>query len=111
MEERPDIKYRASAEREDALVELQRKILTNAVAYVKPGGVLLYSTCTVNYAENQGNAKWLAGNFPLEPESLDPFLPQELRTETPQRISSAASGGAQLRRLFYGALQKKENGR
>lgn len=82
---KPDIKYRASAEREDALVELQRKILTNAVAYVKPGGVLLYSTCTVNYAENQGNAKWLAGNFPLEPESLDPFLPQELRTENTGR--------------------------
>jgi len=79
---KPDIKYRVSQDRIRELVELQRRILTNAAAYAKPGGVLIYSTCTVSMAENQENAAWFAQNFPYKPESLDPYLPAELRQLT-----------------------------
>lgn len=41
-----DIKYKMTVEKEAELVALQREILKNAVRYVKPGGTLLYSTCT-----------------------------------------------------------------
>ena len=71
-------------------MELQRRILVNAASYVKPGGVLLYSTCTINPGENQEMAEWFSGNFPFEAESLDPFLPPELRGE------STAKGWLQL---------------
>ena len=45
---KPDLKYKASPDGTDSLVGLQRKILACAQAYVKPGGILVYSTCTVN---------------------------------------------------------------
>ena len=47
-----DLRYKASPEGAEELVKLQRRILSCVQRYVKPGGVLLYSTCTVNPAEN-----------------------------------------------------------
>ena len=38
------------------LPRVQRAILDNAARYVKPGGVLVYSTCTLLYRENEGVA-------------------------------------------------------
>ena len=32
--------------------------------YVKPGGKLLYSTCTINREENEDNTAWFVENFP-----------------------------------------------
>ena len=42
----------------------QREILTNAVALTKPGGRLLYSTCTFSPEENEQNVDWLLSEFP-----------------------------------------------
>ena len=52
------------------LVVLQRKILSNAVRYVKKGGHLMFSTCTVNRKENDSNLKWLKESFGLKPVDL-----------------------------------------
>ena len=52
---KPDIKYHVTAESLASLLELQKKILNHVIRYVKPGGVLMFSTCTVNPAENTGN--------------------------------------------------------
>ena len=49
---KPDIRYK-NLEELKALPALQLAILENQAAYVKPGGVLLYSTCTVLKAENE----------------------------------------------------------
>lgn len=48
---KPEIKYK-SFDEFYRLPEIQYKILENAVKYLKPGGELVYSTCTVNPAEN-----------------------------------------------------------
>ena len=77
-----DIKYKMSKEQQKQLVELQREILSVVWQYVKPGGTLLYSTCTIHYEENEGNRKWLLENFPLEEVSLDDRLPKELWSDT-----------------------------
>lgn len=50
-----DIKYRVTREQLDELANLQRRILDNVKRYVKPRGRLLFSTCTINPAENQEN--------------------------------------------------------
>ncbi len=55
---KPDIKYNKSPEELDDLVELQRKILETSSEYVKDGGVLMYSTCTLNRDENEGVVEW-----------------------------------------------------
>ncbi len=47
-----DIKYRVTPESLQEVAALQRRILTNAAEYVKPGGTLVYSTCTINKEEN-----------------------------------------------------------
>ncbi len=51
---KPDIKYAWSAEKEEALAALQLKILDTCKSYVKPGGILVYSTCTIGEKENLG---------------------------------------------------------
>ncbi len=59
-----DLRYRASQEGTESLVKLQREILSCAQAYVKPGGTLIYSTCTVNPAENEENVRWFLDRYP-----------------------------------------------
>lgn len=50
---KPEIKYKKKSADTDSLPRKQLEILTAASKYVKPGGVLLYSTCTINPYENQ----------------------------------------------------------
>ena len=61
---KPDLKYKASPEGIESLVKLQRQILSCARAYVKPGGALVYSTCTISPEENEGNVRWFLENCP-----------------------------------------------
>ena len=53
MGRKNDIKYRISREQINQLLDLQQEILEIVHRYVKPGGTLLYSTCTINPEENQ----------------------------------------------------------
>lgn len=76
-----DIKYRLSEAQLKEIVELQRKILANGYQYVKKGGILLYSTCTVNKEENNANVKWMTENLPLEVVSVTECLPEKLKPE------------------------------
>lgn len=53
-----DIKYRVTLEECCKLRDLQRQILHTVQQYVKPQGILLYSTCTINPMENEENVSW-----------------------------------------------------
>ena len=68
---KPEIRGKTEAEI-SALPAIQRDILDNLAAYVKPGGVLLYSTCTVLRAENEDvvNA-FLANHGKFAPEGFN----------------------------------------
>lgn len=59
---KPDIKYRLKEEDIPSLVQLQREILRASSGYVKEGGILVYSTCTLTKEENEDNAKWFAAD-------------------------------------------------
>lgn len=50
---KPEIKYKPSAQL-DGLPSIQEQILEQSAEYLKPGGVLVYSTCTLNRKENEG---------------------------------------------------------
>ena len=66
MNRKVDIKYRIKDEDIDSLVCLQRKILDNAVRYVKKGGRLLYSTCTLTKKENSCQAEYITESLGLK---------------------------------------------
>lgn len=74
---KPEIKYK---ENEDLsqLVEIQSKILNRAAKYLKEKGTLVYSTCTVNKAENEEQVKaFLKDNINFELVKERQFLPTE----------------------------------
>lgn len=79
---KPDIKYGACTEKEASLIEIQREILQNAVRYVKLGGRLLYSTCTINRAENEEQAEWIAAQSGMKYRDLTKDLPQDFAGTT-----------------------------
>ena len=61
----PDIKYNKNLEDVYNLRKFQRELLKASVDYVKPGGVLVYSTCTITPMENEENVDWFLKNFPF----------------------------------------------
>ena len=74
IRKKPDIRYKSLQEME-GLPALQQKILSNQANYVRPGGVLLYSTCTVLKRENEDVvAAFLADHPDFTRENLS--LPQ-----------------------------------
>ncbi len=51
----------------DLCVGRQQRILADVLPSLKPGGVLIYATCTFNKKENEDNVLWLQDNFQLKP--------------------------------------------
>ncbi len=78
MGKKRDIKYNVSPESMESLYELQKDILLNSWEYVKKGGTLLYSTCTINPAENREMVDWITENLPFEPVDIRDRMPGTL---------------------------------
>ena len=79
IRKKPDIRYKDLAPLA-RLPELQRRILDNVSRYVRPGGVLLYSTCTMLRRENEAVAEAFLADHPEY--SPEPFpLPEALGGE------------------------------
>jgi 16S rRNA (cytosine967-C5)-methyltransferase len=60
LRRRPDARWRIQPDAIDHLVELQRGLVDEAVALLRPGGLLVYSVCTLTEAETLGMDRWLA---------------------------------------------------
>ncbi len=77
IRKKPDIRYKDPRD-VAALPELQLRVLNNQAAYVRPGGVLMYSTCTLVRGENEGVVEAFLrehSDFALEPLPLPPVFP------------------------------------
>ena len=71
---KPDIKYNVSREKLDGIVRLQRDILDSVCSYVKHGGYLVYSTCTLNPKENEENVRYIMEKG-FAPVDINDLLP------------------------------------
>ena len=116
MGRKPDIRYNMTREQTLALAGLQREILSVVWRYVKPGGTMVYSTCTIDRAENEENAAWILENLPFEPVDLTGRIGEEL-AKTLCR-DTRKEGYVQLLPGFYpgdgffiSVFRRKEEGR
>ena len=95
-----------SPEQAAGCVARQRKILSSAAVMVRPGGRLIYSTCTYNPEENEKNAEWFLKNNPdYEPEAFSlPEIdaPEGHYTCYPHRLKGEGQFAAKFRRKGTG---------
>lgn len=75
MGRKSDIRHKTKKEDLDSLPEYQKKILDNVVNYVKKGGRLIYSTCTMNPKENEENVLYLTQKYDFALKTQRQFLP------------------------------------
>lgn len=75
MGKKRDIKYHVTQESLESLTELQKQIIESSWQYVKKGGVLIYSTCTIHKKENQEMSRFICENLPFELEEERQILP------------------------------------
>ncbi|HIG73140.1 MAG TPA: 16S rRNA (cytosine(967)-C(5))-methyltransferase RsmB [Bacteroidetes bacterium] len=104
LAKRADLRWNRTPEEMGALAVLQRDLLAAAAAHVRPGGVLVYSTCSLEPEENEGQVEaFLAGHpeFSREPVTT---VPEALRTPAgdyqalPHRHGTDGAYAARLRR-------------
>jgi len=77
----PDLKWRRGEGDIKRLSELQFSILKNLSVYVKEGGVLIYSTCTIFHEENEDVVeKFLEGHPEFQLDRMDKVLPEKYHT-------------------------------
>ena len=81
IRKKPDIRYKDPASMAD-LPQLQLQILKNQARYVKPGGTLMYSTCTLLPDENENQVREFLSTHPeFSIEEDASWLPETLRDQ------------------------------
>jgi 16S rRNA (cytosine967-C5)-methyltransferase len=105
LTKKPDIKWKREPEDIARLVEIQKRILDNAATLVKPGGVLVYSTCTIEPEENGDQVRVFLQSHPeFSVENAANFIPQQLVSQAgfmetyPHRHRMDGAFGARLRK-------------
>ena len=71
-----DIKYRVTSESMQEVIRLQKEIIGNVIQYLKPSGTMMYSTCTMNPAENEEMIDWICKEFVMETVSMAKNMPE-----------------------------------
>ncbi len=81
LRHKPDIRWRKKPQEILTLVSIQRSILTQAADLVRPGGTLVYSTCSTEREENEDNILWFLDNFPeFQIQALPNWFPNGTQT-------------------------------
>ena len=106
---KPDIKYNITQESLESLQELQQRIMDTVWRYVKPGGTLIYSTCTMRKEENEDMVQYLKKQYPFITESIDRYLPEELHSETTKNGYIQLLPDCQKDGFFIARLKRIDN--
>jgi tRNA and rRNA cytosine-C5-methylases len=113
----PDARGEWSEEQVNVCAQRQRGILSHAAAMLRPGGILVYSTCTFAPQENEQNAAWFAEQYPqFTLEASEHILPHEKRGEGHyaarfSKEQAAAPASPHTRERAAGRFSQKGNGR
>jgi 16S rRNA (cytosine967-C5)-methyltransferase len=83
LRRKPDLRWKKTPDDFAELAKLQQQIISMAAEYVKPQGVLIYSTCTINKSENiEVIEAFLKSREDFYMEDLSQFLPENLESGT-----------------------------
>lgn len=104
-----DIKYRVTPQSLTEIAALQKEIITNVIDYIKPGGILMYSTCTMNPGENEDMVGWIGETFGLERVSMAKELPEPLKAGAETGMVQLLPGIHETDGFFFAKLRKKES--
>ncbi|MBP5187241.1 MAG: 16S rRNA (cytosine(967)-C(5))-methyltransferase RsmB [Clostridiales bacterium] len=92
LHRKPDIRLSMTYEKMQSLMKVQESILENSCRRVKPGGYLIYSTCTINPDENENRIDaFLAAHPDFECVSFDENLPEKLLSN-PRLLKQSKEG-------------------
>lgn len=109
----PETRNEWTAEKAEGCAARQRDILAAAAELVRPGGRLVYSTCTYNPAENEENVRWFTErfkNFHTEAFSLPGInAPDGVYTCYPHRMKGEGQFAALLRKVGEGRADLRED--
>ena len=101
-----DIKYRITEEGLNELYSLQKKIINNVSKYVKKGGYLCYSTCTVNKKENEEQIERFLSKNDFEYSDLS-FVPENMKERINNGSLSLMQGIDDSDGFFISVLKKR----
>ncbi len=100
----PELRWRLIEDKLRDIIDLQRRLLKAAVKLLKPGGRLLYTTCSLLFEENEGNVKWVLSQYPelrlvpVKGPYSEGFIPDTMRA-WPHRHGVTG--------FFYALFEKK----
>lgn len=106
-EKHPQVLKLWQGDKLDSLTGLQRRLLRHAASLLRPGGRLVYSTCTTNVDENEAQVRFAEQELGLEREHLD-SIPGFVWEELPGGEGTLRVDGARSQAQgFYVALFRK----
>ncbi|WP_026507994.1 16S rRNA (cytosine(967)-C(5))-methyltransferase RsmB [Butyrivibrio sp. MC2013] len=71
MGRKPDIRYQVSEDNISSLTAIQKDIIANVWNYLKVGGTMIYSTCTLDPEENEKMLDYICENYPFERVAIE----------------------------------------
>jgi 16S rRNA (cytosine967-C5)-methyltransferase len=85
LQARPDARWRKQPEQVRELGRIQEGLIASAARHVRPGGTLVYSTCTISPSENEDQMhNFLARHPEFEADDLASDLPEFRHPRTPR---------------------------
>ncbi len=109
MKRKPDIRLHKTKEDLQEIAAIQKAIVQNAVKYLKPGGRLVYSTCTISYEENEKMADEISRKYGLERENLANTIPECLRNDVKEGMIQILPQMADTDGFFIASFRKRSS--
>ncbi len=107
IRKKPDIKINRTGNDIDSITVLQKQILDASIKCVKPGGILVYSTCTICRKENEANLKYILDKGGFETVNISALLPESLREQAEDGYIQLLPGVNDTDGFFISAVRKK----
>ncbi len=104
---KPDIKNNSNADEIKDLAAIQAKLLDTCSEYVKAGGILVYSTCTVTKDENENNVKaFLNSHSDFELIDISDYMPELLNYQTDGKTVTILPSRHNADAFFISAMRR-----